>query len=212
MPDPVSVSFKYCTQSVFDNLQTNSSLVTGGLYFITDSGRLYRATAPNASIVYSQPFLIVNDFPVSNQLQNCLYIHATTHEIRSWNGTQYIVVVPAQTNLYRYKGSCTYANLPSSGQETGDVWNVTDEHDGVPAGTNYAWNGTGWDALGGSVDLSTYLTVSAASSTYLSKADAQTTYATKAVATTSADGLMSAADKTKLDGLGNLTWTEVTNS
>ena len=49
-----------------------------------------------------------------------------------------------------YQGSCTYANLPSSGQVKGDVWNVTDAHGDYPAGTNYAWDGSAWDPLGGS--------------------------------------------------------------
>ena len=60
------------------------------------------------------------------------------------------------TNVYRYKGSRTYAELPTTGNVTGDVWNVTDAHDKFPAGTNYAWDGEKWDALGGSVDLSPY--------------------------------------------------------
>ena len=47
------------------------------------------------------------------------------------------------SGMYKYKGSvATYASLPSTGQSTGDVWNV--ESDGM----NYAWDGTGWDNLG----------------------------------------------------------------
>ena len=57
---------------------------------------------------------------------------------------------------YRYKGSCTYAELPESGSVIGEVWNVTDANGNYPAGTNYAWTGTEWYALGGSVDLSPY--------------------------------------------------------
>lgn len=59
-------------------------------------------------------------------------------------------------SVYRFKDSCTHAQLPSSGNVIGDVYNVTDAHDNVPAGTNYAWNGTAWDPLGGPVDLSSY--------------------------------------------------------
>lgn len=62
------------------------------------------------------------------------------------------------TNVYRYKGSCAYAALPTTGNVTGDVWNVTDANDNFPAGTNYAWDGEKWDALGGSIDLSPYAT------------------------------------------------------
>lgn len=63
------------------------------------------------------------------------------------------------TNVYTYKGSkATYEELPESGNVTGDVWNVVAAHGNIPAGTNYAWDGSGWDSLGGSVDLSTYIT------------------------------------------------------
>lgn len=63
------------------------------------------------------------------------------------------------TNVYTYKGSkATYEELPESGNVTGDVWNVVAAHGNIPAGTNYAWDGTQWDSLGGSVDLSTYIT------------------------------------------------------
>lgn len=69
------------------------------------------------------------------------------------------------SSVLKYKGSCAYAELPEK-PVNGDVWNVTDAHDNVPAGTNYAWNGKSWDALAGSVDLSPYLTISSAASTY----------------------------------------------
>lgn len=63
------------------------------------------------------------------------------------------------TNVYTYRGSkATYEELPSTGNVTGDVWNVVAANGNIPAGTNYAWDGNGWDSLGGSVDLSTYIT------------------------------------------------------
>lgn len=59
-------------------------------------------------------------------------------------------------NIYAYKGSKnTYAELPNDAV-AGDVWNVAEAHEGHPAGTNYAWTGTEWDALAGSIDLSNY--------------------------------------------------------
>ena len=64
-------------------------------------------------------------------------------------------------SVYRYKGSvATYANLPT-GATTGDVYNVEAAYDKVPAGTNWAWNGSTWDALAGSVDLTGYVPVEA---------------------------------------------------
>lgn len=60
------------------------------------------------------------------------------------------------TNIYTPKGSkATYADLPTDAS-VGDVWNVVAANGNIPAGTNYAWTGTEWDALGGSVDLSNY--------------------------------------------------------
>lgn len=63
--------------------------------------------------------------------------------------------------IYNYKGSKeTWAELPNNAT-AGDVWNVNEAHDNVPAGTNWAWDGSKWDALGGTVDLSAYATTSA---------------------------------------------------
>lgn len=57
------------------------------------------------------------------------------------------------TGLYNYKGSvATYANLPAS-PATGDVYNVEAAYGDYPAGTNWAWTGTAWDALGGSFTI-----------------------------------------------------------
>ena len=74
------------------------------------------------------------------------------------------------STVYKYKGSKnTYAELPASNNEVGDVWNVVEavgepgESGYTPAGTNYAWvednpdtHAGHWDALGGVVDLSAY--------------------------------------------------------
>ena len=65
---------------------------------------------------------------------------------------------------YRFQGTCTYAELTAktasmTDEMIGYVWNVTDANGDFPAGTNYAWDGENWDALGGSVDLSPYAKV-----------------------------------------------------
>lgn len=57
--------------------------------------------------------------------------------------------------VMRYKGSvATYADLPTTGQITGDVWNVEDDD------SNYAWNGTTWDKLGATFNAENYYTKS----------------------------------------------------
>lgn len=61
------------------------------------------------------------------------------------------------TTALLYKGTvATYAELPAEDQKVGDVYNVTaaDAGHGLNAGENVAWNGTGWDNLGGVTDLS----------------------------------------------------------
>ena len=47
------------------------------------------------------------------------------------------------TGMYKYKGSvATVSALPTSGNTTGDVYNVES------SGMNYAWDGSKWDSLG----------------------------------------------------------------
>ena len=61
--------------------------------------------------------------------------------------------------VYKYKGTvATYSALPTADRTVGDVYNVetADAENGIEAGDNVAWNGTGWDVLGGNVDLSNY--------------------------------------------------------
>ena len=69
------------------------------------------------------------------------------------------------TTVYQYKGSvATYADLPTTGQKVGDVWNVetADPDHGIEAGDNVAWDGAQWDALGGNHDLSGYAQLNSA--------------------------------------------------
>lgn len=66
--------------------------------------------------------------------------------------------VSALGNVYNVKGTkATYSALPSTGNVAGDVWNVTAAYGNYPAGTNWVWTGSEWDALGGAIDLSGYL-------------------------------------------------------
>ena len=69
------------------------------------------------------------------------------------------------TTVYQYKGSvATYANLPTTGQKVGDVWNIetADPDHGIKAGDNVAWDGAQWDILGGNQDLSGYAQLNSA--------------------------------------------------
>ena len=77
-------------------------------------------------------------------------------------------VTAAQLGLatvYKYKGSVeTYADLPTSNQQIGDVYNVkqADPDHNIEAGDNVAWDGTTWDILAGDTDLSGYAQLNSA--------------------------------------------------
>lgn len=56
------------------------------------------------------------------------------------------------SSVYKYKGSVAqYLDLPTQNNVVGDVWNVSSN------GMNYAWDGSTWDNLGATVDLSSYV-------------------------------------------------------
>ena len=56
-------------------------------------------------------------------------------------------------SVLTYKGTkASVANLPSTGNKTGDVWHITAD------GSEYAWDGSIWQELGTAIDLSGYAT------------------------------------------------------
>lgn len=62
------------------------------------------------------------------------------------------------SSVLKYKGSVkTYADLPKTGNKIGDTWNVEAGYGEAHAGTNWAWNGTTWDPLGGTIDTSVFV-------------------------------------------------------
>lgn len=76
--------------------------------------------------------LSTNDYTTAEKSKLAAFGDASTYALKS-----------DITNMYKYKGSvATVSLLPSTGQTSGDVYNVEAN------GMNYAWNGTEWDALG----------------------------------------------------------------
>ena len=62
-------------------------------------------------------------------------------------------------SAFIYKGTkANYSDLPSSGNKTWDVWNITnaDPTHWINAWDNVAWSWSGWDVLGWVTDLSNY--------------------------------------------------------
>ena len=69
------------------------------------------------------------------------------------------------STLYTYRGTCSSAELDLIPDPlVGDVWNLTDDRvwkgHNYNAGTSWAWEGTEWEPLAGSLDLSGYQLIS----------------------------------------------------
>lgn len=96
---------------------------------------------------------------------NTVANNLATHEADVNNPHKVTAEQLGLTTVYQYKGSvATYADLPTTGQKVGDVWNVetADPDHGIKAGDNVAWDGAQWDILGGNHDLSGYAQLNAA--------------------------------------------------
>ena len=120
----------------------NSNFVTGDTVYTTTN-----ALAPKASPTFTGTPKAPTATAGTNDTQIATTAFVTT------------AVSNAVSGVYKYKGTkAAYANLPSSGNTTGDVWNVTAAYGDVPAGTNWAWTGEAWDALGGSFTIDSYMT------------------------------------------------------
>ena len=88
---------------------------------------------------------------------------STLSSAKSYTDTQ---INAKLSSALKYKGSKdTYADLPKTGNQVGDVWNVVAAYGNAHAGTNWAWNGTVWDPLGGTIDLTNYVTATTAFNT-----------------------------------------------
>lgn len=96
---------------------------------------------------------------------NTVANNLATHEADVNNPHKVTAEQLGLTTVYQYKGSVdTYADLPTTGQKIGDVYNVetADPDHGIKAGDNVAWDGAQWDILGGNHDLSGYAQLNAA--------------------------------------------------
>lgn len=88
---------------------------------------------------------------------------STLSSAKSYTDTQ---INAKLSSALKYKGSKdTYADLPKTGNQVGDVWNVVAAYGNAHAGTNWAWNGTIWDPLGGTIDLTNYVIMANAATT-----------------------------------------------
>lgn len=97
----------------------------------------------------------------------------------------------AVASVMTYKGAKdTAEELPPEGNKLGDVWHVNADS------AEYAWDGTKWEALGTTMNISVaWSDITGKPSTFTPSEHQHDD------ATSSASGFMSASDKTKLDGI-----------
>lgn len=108
----------------------------------------------NAELYISDVANITATIDTSMTYATASEVNALSTQLETLQGNVYTKdeVDTKISSVYKYKGTvATYDVLPTSGQIVGDVYNVESN------GMNYAWTGTGWDALGGAADLSDYL-------------------------------------------------------
>ena len=77
----------------------------------------------------------------SNQLTADVFDDTQVRNDKGWSSAK---ISQEMMSAMHYKGQvATYNDLPTTGQQVGDCYNVED------TGDNYAWNGIGWDKLSG---------------------------------------------------------------
>lgn len=99
----------------------------------------------------------------------------------------------AISSIMTYKGTkATAGELPLEDNKVGDVWHVTADS------AEYAWDGTKWEVLGSTMEVSVaWEDITGKPQTF---APSEHTHET---ATAELSGFMSAEDKVKLDGIAN---------
>lgn len=144
----------------------NNELIEVGFDAVLNSNS---TCAPQTNIVYEALQLKadktqLNDLATKTELNSKADASALNNYVTTATANTTYAKKSDITNVYKFKGTKnTYNDLPETGQVTGDVWNITtaDANYGIKAGDNVAWNGTAWDNLSGTVDLSGYVTTPA---------------------------------------------------
>lgn len=144
-------------------IKGGTGIVSGGDVSLITPETSGGAGTPGNIILNSAGNIELNGTSIEGSLIDQSISSSSTDSHIPTSKAVYDAVQQVKTDLgsaLTYKGSVdTYEQLPEDA-EVGDTWNVVQAYQTYPAGTNYAWNGSTWDALGGSVDLSGYQTKS----------------------------------------------------
>ena len=150
----VSGAVSALSASVVTNYATKTNL--------RDTSAATVAVATNSAVNYTIASAVSNS-------KFATYSATVNSTINTVSGSMVSLSANVATKLstvFTYKGSvASCAALPATAN-TGDTWNVVAASGNTPAGTNWTWNGTAWDPLAGTVDLSAYLTVASATNAF----------------------------------------------
>lgn len=134
--------------------------INGGVLSATGGGN---ADSVDWGNVQNKPnFSTVATSGSYNDLSNKPTIPTNNNQLTNGAGYQTASDVESTINskissVMTYKGAvANYTDLPSNAS-VGDTYNITKSSDYNEAGDNAVWNGTEWDVLSGTVDLSGYL-------------------------------------------------------
>ena len=125
---------------------------TNGLYKITvdSTGHVSATTAVTKTDITNLGVPSENTtYSTATQTVNGLMSSTDKKKLDGFLSASSYALKTDLAGLYKYKGSITSASLPTSNQIVGDTYNLTDASEYGPAGTNVAWTGEAWDALGG---------------------------------------------------------------
>jgi hypothetical protein len=125
---------------------------TSGLYKITvdGTGHVSGTTAVSKADITALGIPSENtEYLTATQTVNGLMSSTDKKKLDGFLSASSYALKTDLTGLYKYKGSIATDSLPTTGQVKGDVYNLTDASEYGVAGTNVAWTGEDWDALGG---------------------------------------------------------------
>lgn len=133
------VLFYAVTAEQYANLASKNE---NAIYFITDGNRIYKGSVP-----YAHPVAVVDEFPVTGEA-GTLYIHKSTYEAKTYNGTAWVTVsLPVVTSIGT---SPTNTQLPTA-QAVKNYLDV--EIVKVNTGLSGAISNVGYDAASKSISV-----------------------------------------------------------
>ena len=137
----VALTIPTTTSALTNNGDGTSNFATEA-YVTTNGGKIDKIKVNNVEqTITSKEVNITMPTKVSDLTNDSSYQTATDVST---------AIATAVASAYKYKGSvATVSALPSVGNTVGDVYDVQEN------GSNYAWDGTKWDALGQIIDTST---------------------------------------------------------